>query len=221
MNLILSHEKVLINGKSIPKIYGGFGSGQPAILAKQVATIHGRELFKINQLINSNLDWYEEGIDIINLAILPEYSQRYRSFLLNFYTKDALNASKCIYLLSQQGYALLCRDLKSELAKKIYKQMVREYFRMAENQQTDEYLRESWTQQKESALEKYWFSGKLAEIIVNELKQNREEMKQNRAELNQIHLELRDQGEEISSLQDRMTNIEKKLEKGKKLSKKQ
>ncbi len=133
--LTLSDQTVTINGKTIPKIYGGFGAGQPAILAKQIAELHGRELFKINQLINSNLDWYEEGIDIINLAILPEYSQIYRNFLLNFYSNDALNASKYIYLLSQQGYALLCRDLKSDLAKQTYKEMIRKYFKMEEIQQ--------------------------------------------------------------------------------------
>lgn len=36
-------------------------------------------------------------------------------------------------MFSQQGYALLCKLLKSDLARQIYKQMVRDYFRMREN----------------------------------------------------------------------------------------
>lgn len=46
-------------------------------------------------------------------------------------SSQAIGGAKYIYLFSQQGYALLCKLLKSDLAKQIYKQMVREYFRMA------------------------------------------------------------------------------------------
>lgn len=52
MNLTLSSDIVSINGKSIPKIYGGFSDEQPVILAKQIANIHGYKLAKVNQLIN-------------------------------------------------------------------------------------------------------------------------------------------------------------------------
>jgi hypothetical protein len=202
MNLILSHEFVTVNGKSIPKVYGGFGAGQASILAKQVAEIHGRELFKINQLINNNRDWYEEGIDIINLAILSEYSQKHRSFLLNFYTQDALNASKSIYLLSQQGYALLCRDLKSDLAKQIYKQVVRDYFKMAETQQDEVKAKKVLKKREEKSSKSSLLSGKLAEFIVEELQQNREE-------LNQVYLELREQKEEIRDLKEEVKALKK------------
>jgi len=44
---------------------------------------------------------------------------------------QALGGAKYIYLFSQQGYTLLCKLLRSDLARQIYKQMVREYFRMA------------------------------------------------------------------------------------------
>jgi hypothetical protein len=67
MNLILSHESVSVNGKSIPKVYGGFGAGQASILAKQVAEIHGYEVKRINELMNNNLDWFDEGIDYLDL----------------------------------------------------------------------------------------------------------------------------------------------------------
>lgn len=67
MKLILSDQSVSINGKTIPKLFGGFGAGQPAILTKQVAIIHDYEVREINQLVNKNLDWFDEGIDYIDL----------------------------------------------------------------------------------------------------------------------------------------------------------
>jgi len=123
-------ETVMINGKSIPKIYGGFGDGQPCILAKQIAELHERELFKINQLINDNLDWFDVRIHIIDLksVIIQNDNDMTIKFLLNFYSQNALNRSSCIYLFSQQGYAILCKFLRSDIANKIYKTVIREYF---------------------------------------------------------------------------------------------
>jgi hypothetical protein len=142
MELVLSSETVTINGKTIPKIYGGFGPGQPAILAKQVAEIHGYEVKRINELVNNNLDWFDEGIDYLDLKKLV-ISRASRGVVSNdpsgfliksgFYpTTQALGGAKYIYLFSQQGYALLCKLLKSDLAKQIYKQMVRDYFQIVE-----------------------------------------------------------------------------------------
>ncbi len=131
-NMRLSNEVVTINGHPVKKIYGGFGDNQPCILAKQVAELHGQALKEINRIVNNNLDWFDDKIDIVNLAVSPNCRQQQLDLLINFYTQDALNASKYIYLFSQQGYALLCKLLKSDLAKQIYKQMIRDYFRMKE-----------------------------------------------------------------------------------------
>ena len=67
MNLILSREKVVVNGKSISKLYGGFGNNQPSILTKQIADLHGYKLKEINQLLNNNLDWFDEGLDFMDI----------------------------------------------------------------------------------------------------------------------------------------------------------
>jgi len=135
MNLVLSSEEVVIEGKIIPKIYGGFGPNQPSILAKQIAEIHGYQLKDINKLIYNNLDWFDEGIDFIDLksVVIPN-NHGFIETLLHFYTQEGINRSRYIFLLSQQGYAMLCKLLKSNLARQIYKQMVREYFRMQEMQ---------------------------------------------------------------------------------------
>jgi len=90
--LTLSGEIVTINGHPVKKIYGGFGGGQPCILAKQIAELHERELMHINELINNNLDWLEEETDILNLksVIVQNDNEKISDFLLNFYTQNAL-----------------------------------------------------------------------------------------------------------------------------------
>lgn len=202
MNLILSRETVTVNGKSIPKIYGGFGVGQPVILAKQVAEIHEYEVREINQLVNKNLDWFDEGIDYLDLK--PFISNTYPGVISNdpsefliksgFYpNSQAIGGAKYIYLFSQQGYAMLCKLLKSELAKTIYKQMIREYFQLLENKQESEMSRTIEGQTNRKYTEGCWLSGKLAEVIVEGIQQNREEM-------NRMHLELRDLKEEVKAL---------------------
>ena len=54
--------------------YAGFSAGQPAILAKQVAEIHDYEVREINQLVNKNLNWFDEGIDYIDLKSINSKS---------------------------------------------------------------------------------------------------------------------------------------------------
>ena len=65
-NLIVKGTQEFL-GKEIPVIEGGFGEGQKTILVKTVAEIHGMPLSKVNQLINNNIDEFEEGIDILDL----------------------------------------------------------------------------------------------------------------------------------------------------------
>ena len=115
-------------GKEIPIIEGGFGEDQKVMLAKTVAEIHGMKLFKVNELINNNIDEFDFGIDILDLknnegfAILAKDN--------GILTQNALNASANIYLLSEQGYMALVNLMRTEKAKEIRKQLRREYFAM-------------------------------------------------------------------------------------------
>lgn len=115
-------------GKEVPVIEGGFGEGEKVVLAKTIAEIHELELRKINELINNNIDEFEEGIDILdfkrdeNFAILAKDN--------GFYTQNALNASSNIYLLSEQGYIALVGFMRTEKAKELRKKFRREYFAM-------------------------------------------------------------------------------------------
>jgi len=120
---------VVINGKKTVKLYGGFGDNQPCILAKQVAELHDYELKEINQLVNNNLNWFDKDIDYLDLKNSVISNDR---VLTEFFSRQSIANSEHIFLFSQQGYALLCKLLKSDLAKQIYKQMVRDYFRLRE-----------------------------------------------------------------------------------------
>ncbi len=125
-------------GKEIPVIEGGFGEGKKVILAKTIAEIHEMNLGKINQLINNNIDEFEDGIDILDLKLNDTYKVSLQE--LNFSNRD-ITISKNIYLLSEQGYMALVMLMRTEKAKEIRKQLRREYFAMREVINSDEQLK--------------------------------------------------------------------------------
>ena len=97
------------------------------ILAKTIAELHGIELKTINQSINRHIkdNYFEKGIDFIDIKG-TEFEVTLSDSKI--YTKNALNASKNIYLLSQQGYTLLLKLMNTDLARKQYKKVIRDYF---------------------------------------------------------------------------------------------
>jgi len=123
-------------GIDVPNVYGGFGKNQKTMLAKTVAKLHGRELKKINALINNHIEdkYFEEGIDFIDLknGLLKVPLNE-----LGFSKRD-ISISKNIYLLSQQGYTILLKLLESELAMKQYKIVIRDYFKLKEEKELKE-----------------------------------------------------------------------------------
>lgn len=100
-------------------IEGSFGQGKKAMLVKEIANIHGRELKVINQNINNNISRFKKGIDIVDLKNghfeLPLQD-------LGFSNRD-ISISKNIYLLSERGYAKLLKILEDDVAWEQY-----EYF---------------------------------------------------------------------------------------------
>lgn len=115
-------------GKEMPVVEGGFGQGQKVVLAKTIAEIHEVELRKINELINNNIDEFEEGIDILDLKGDEDFAILAKDN--GFYTQNALNASSNIYLLSEQGYHALVGFMRTDKSKEIRKKLRREYFTM-------------------------------------------------------------------------------------------
>ena len=118
-----------VNGMKFHEIEGGFGENKKSILAKEIASIHNRKLFKVNELINNNRIRFKDNIDIVDLkgtefAILLEDS--------GIYTQNSINASKNIYLLSERGYSKLLKIMDDDLAWKKYDELVNNYFKMRE-----------------------------------------------------------------------------------------
>ena len=118
-----------VNGMKFHEVEGGFGEGKKSMLAKEIASIHNRKLFKVNELINNNRIRFKDNIDIVDLkgtefAILLEDS--------GIYTQNSINASNNIYLLSERGYSKLLKIMKDDLAWKKYDELVNNYFKMRE-----------------------------------------------------------------------------------------
>ncbi|OPH47596.1 hypothetical protein BC351_10415 [Paenibacillus ferrarius] len=122
-------------GKEIPKVFGGFGEDKPVLLAKTIAKIHERDLFKVNELINNNIEQFniEGATDLIDLiSILSKDS------LLEFgFTKQSIANSKNIYLLSERGYKILIKAMEDDMSWEVYHKLLNEYFNFKEQQQFD------------------------------------------------------------------------------------
>ena len=129
--------------KEIPVIEGGFGEASRVMTVKQIALIHNMESFNVNKLINTNLDEFELGVDLLEIkAILVDNSQLAESL---GYTIDAVNASKNIFILSEQGYQALVSLMRTPEARAIRKQIRRDYFTMRQVINSDEQLKAKLT----------------------------------------------------------------------------
>jgi hypothetical protein len=126
-NLIKINGLVNIEGMQFHNIEGGFGKGKKAMLAKEIAEIHGRELKFINQNINRNIKRFTEGLDIVDLK-----GTQFEVTLSNhgIYTQNSINASNNIYLLSERGYSKLLKILEDDVAWEQYEKLVDGYFNM-------------------------------------------------------------------------------------------
>lgn len=113
-----------VNGMRFHDIEGGFGEGKKAMLVKEIATIHDRELKTVNQLINNNRNRFKDGIDIVDILNghfeLPLQE-------LGFSNRD-VSISKNIYLLSERGYSKLLKIMDDDLAWEKYDELVDGYF---------------------------------------------------------------------------------------------
>ncbi len=117
-------------------IEGGFGEGKKAMLVRDIAVIHGKEVRQINQAINMNRRRFKNGIDILdlkenNLAI---------NLMDSGFTQNQINASKNIYLLSERGYAKLLKIMDDDKAWDIYDELVDNYFNMRATVETQNEL---------------------------------------------------------------------------------
>lgn len=115
-----------VNGMRFHEIEGGFGKDKKAMLVKEIAKIHGRELKAVNQLINNNIRRFKENVDIID--ILNGHSELPLQNL-GFSDRD-IKISKNIYILSERGYSKLLKIMDDDLAWEKYDELVDGYFNM-------------------------------------------------------------------------------------------
>ena len=104
-----------VNGMKFHEIEGGFGKNKKSMLAKDIAIIHGRELKKINELINNNRNRFKDD-DLIDLC---EGSFKVLAKNLGLITS---NRQEHCYILSERGYIKLVdimKDKNIEIAKNI------------------------------------------------------------------------------------------------------
>ena len=121
---ILGTEK--IGSFEFTGIEGGFGEDKKAMLVKDIAEIHNRPVFKVNELINRNRKRFKDEIDVIDLK-----ENNFAIFLKDSgFTQNQINASNNIYLLSERGYAKLLKILEDDKAWEIYDELVDNYFNM-------------------------------------------------------------------------------------------
>lgn len=128
---VLGQEK--IGQYEFTGIEGGFGKNKRAMLVKDIAAIHRKEVKEVNRLINSNINRFKFGIDLLDLKqvisnhLFSEYG----------FTKAQWGNANNIYLLSERGYAKLLKILEDDKAWEIYDELVDNYFNMREAINTD------------------------------------------------------------------------------------
>lgn len=119
------------------EIEGGFGENKKSILVKDIAIIHGRELRKVNELINNNRKRFIDHKDIIDFLNPSEG-------LRDFAKENGLigsNRTQNVYLLSERGYSKLLKIMDDDLAWEKYDEIVDNYFTMREIiQKPDSYM---------------------------------------------------------------------------------
>ncbi len=128
MNNLKLKGKIILDDMEFHHIEGGFGEGKKAMLVKDIAKIHRRELKEINRRINENLKRFKSGIDIIDLK-----NGDFKAPLekLGFSNRD-ISISNNVYLLSERGYSKLLKILEDDFAWEQYEKLVDGYFRMRE-----------------------------------------------------------------------------------------
>lgn len=117
-------------GVEVTEITGGFGQGKKAVLAKDIAEIHGVELRMINQNINRNRKRFKDNVDIIDLKNSVTQSDSLLSLL---FSKQQIANAKNIYLLSERGYAKLIKIMDDDKSWEVHDQLVDDYFQLQDD----------------------------------------------------------------------------------------
>ncbi|PER25392.1 ORF6N domain-containing protein [Bacillus cereus] len=135
MNQLQIIGKQKVAGYEFTGIEGGFGNDKKAMLVKEVAEIHKKEVKHINQRINENRKRFINNVDVIDLLGVGLTDTEIQRF---GFTQQSINSYRgrngSIYLLSERGYAKLLKILEDDKAWELYDILVDEYFDMRKQQ---------------------------------------------------------------------------------------
>lgn len=152
--------ELLENHVEIEELYGGFGQGQRILTVPQIAKLHvddpenknqvKEKIKEINRNINNNIilpngeSYFEFGIDIIDLKQVNESHLFTELKKAKVYTQAQIGNANNLYILSEQGYSLLINLMTDSKSKIIYKNVIRDYFRMKQiilnSEDTQQYM---------------------------------------------------------------------------------
>jgi len=118
-------ETLQVAGIMVPNINGGFGEGKKSMLAKHIAEIHGKKLFKVNEVIENNRDRFNDNVDIIDIKLIRQTDTFLEAGIL---TKAQIGNASNIYLLSERGYAKLIKLFNDDKSWELYDNLLDEYF---------------------------------------------------------------------------------------------
>jgi len=129
-NLITVKGTTQVDNMEFADIEGGFGHGKKAMLVKDIARIHDKDLRHVNEAINKNRARFKDGVQIIDLKSVDFVD---RDFLntIGFSNSSIANANN-IYILSERGYSVLLKILEDDVAWEQYEKLVDGYFNMRE-----------------------------------------------------------------------------------------
>jgi hypothetical protein len=136
MDKLIIKGLINIEGMKFHDIEGGFGKDKKAILVKDIAEIHSRELREINERINANIKRFNNGVDIVDLLGIDLTDTQIKEFGFSQQSINSYRGLKAkgqttgIYLLSERGYAKLLKILEDDIAWEQYEKLVDGYFRM-------------------------------------------------------------------------------------------
>lgn len=126
MNKLILKGLITVEGMKFHELEGGFGTNKKAMLVKDIAEIHNRDLKDINRNINNNIKRFRADVDILDLK-----NGDFDSLLQEIgFSKRDISISNNIYLLSERGYSKLLKILEDDVAWEQYEKLVDGYFNM-------------------------------------------------------------------------------------------
>ncbi|NFF21940.1 hypothetical protein FDA47_08060 [Clostridium botulinum] len=141
--------ELLDNHVKVKELYGGFGQGQKILTVPQIAKLHVNNIHdkkeikekikEINRNINNNIilpngeSYFEFGIDIIDLKQVNENHLFTELKKAGIYTQAQIGNANNLFILSEQGYSLLINLMSDSKSKIIYKNVIRDYFKMKQS----------------------------------------------------------------------------------------